>query len=286
MPAVSQGAGAVPVTVPSAPPPPPSSGGGGAKYCFEWGGQKWGKDYPGWTKFKAWLAAHGANANDWIDAHPSAAKCIGAKKTGESASPPPPTPGTGSEPPPPGSTGTGSVQFQFSHSDLERLWQNAGGPGGHIADIAAAIAQAESNGCKYALAGPADIRPKPLCTWNRTSKENSCGLWQINLYAHKSYSAPDIFDENANAAAAVAISKSGSSFAAWTTFTSGAYKKYLTGTGGTGGSSGTGGGGGNVQPPAGVVNGWRNVVGFYKTTVPAENAKVAAVVSQIKGVFT
>ena len=114
---------------------------------------------------------------------------------------------------------------------LRGEWYAAGGPES-AADVAASIAFAESAGCQYALAGPIDIRPVKACTWNRTAKENSCGYWQINLYAHKNYSAPSIFNTATNASAAVAISDHGRDFGPWTTYTNGAYRTYLDRFGG------------------------------------------------------
>jgi hypothetical protein len=123
------------------------------------------------------------------------------------------------------------ASYTLTHSDLETLWELAGGPP-WFADVAAAIAQAESGGCQYALAGPRDIRPVKACTWRRTNLENSCGYWQINLRAHPTYSAPSIFSKLTNAQAAVAVSQRGEDFSPWSTYTSGAYKTHLT-SGGT-----------------------------------------------------
>ena len=114
---------------------------------------------------------------------------------------------------------------------LKGEWYAAGGPQDK-ADVAAAIAFAESSGCQYALAGPVDIRPVKECHWTVTNGENSCGYWQINLRAHPQYSAPAIFDPVTNAAAAVAISNHGADFGPWTTYTKGYYKQYLDQFGG------------------------------------------------------
>jgi hypothetical protein len=118
----------------------------------------------------------------------------------------------------------------LSHLELETLWLLAGGPA-WFSDVAAAIAQAESGGCQYALAGPRDIRPVKACTWRLTDGENSCGLWQINLRAHPTYHAPAIFERLTNAQAAVAISGRGEDFSPWSTYTNGAYRAHLTGGG-------------------------------------------------------
>lgn len=107
------------------------------------------------------------------------------------------------------------------------LWILSGGPDAY-ADVAAAVAQAESGGCQYALAGPSDIRPVKACRWTVTNGENSCGLWQINLRAHPGYSAPHIFDRIANGEAAVAISSGGRDWSPWSTYKNGAYRQFLT----------------------------------------------------------
>ena len=120
--------------------------------------------------------------------------------------------------------------YQLTHAQLEELWLLGGGSP-DTADTAAAIAQAESGGCQYALAGPTDIRPVRACFWRITTLENSCGFWQINLRAHPQYSAPSIFAQDVNASAAVAISKDGTDFAPWTTYRTCAYKQYLSGQG-------------------------------------------------------
>ena len=120
--------------------------------------------------------------------------------------------------------------YQLTHAELETLWILGGGSP-DTADVAAAVAQAESGGCQYALAGPVDIRPVRACRWRITNGENSCGFWQINLRAHPQYSAPSIFAQDVNASAAVAISSDGTDWTPWSTYTSGAYTQYLSGQG-------------------------------------------------------
>lgn len=117
----------------------------------------------------------------------------------------------------------------LSHSDLETLWILHGGTQ-QTADVAAAIAQAESGGCQYAKAGPTDDRPVKQCVYRQTTLENSYGLWQINRNAHPQYGAASLYTPAGNAAAAVAIANGGLSFSAWSTFENGAYKAHLTGT--------------------------------------------------------
>jgi Lysozyme like domain len=117
----------------------------------------------------------------------------------------------------------------LSHSDLMTLWVLHGGTQ-QSADVAAAIAQAESGGCQYAKAGPTDDRPVKQCTYRYTTGENSYGLWQINRNAHPQYTASELYTQGGNVDAAVDISTSGASFSAWSTYKNGAYKNYLTGT--------------------------------------------------------
>jgi len=134
-------------------------------------------------------------------------------------------------------------QTSFSHGDLETLWKNAGGDPLQ-ANTAAAIAQAESDGCLYAKAGPTDDRPVKICTYRHTNSENSYGLWQINRRAHPQYSAATLYTAAGNARAAVAISDHGHNWTPWSTYLDGAYKQYLVALPGvlpSGPPSGTGG---------------------------------------------
>lgn len=115
----------------------------------------------------------------------------------------------------------------FSFAELRTLFLNAGGPIAW-ADTMAAVALAESSGCRYALHGPEDVRPVKVCAYNHSTQENSVGLWQINVMAHPQYPVVSLFDPVNNAGAAVAILGHGTP-GAWTTYTSGAYKHYLSG---------------------------------------------------------
>ena len=89
----------------------------------------------------------------------------------------------------------------LSCGGLERLWEDAGGSS-HTAEMAAAIAMAESGGNQYAFS-PTDDR----------------GYWQINA----SWGRLSTFDALGNAKAAVYISHDGTQWSPWTTYTSGAY---------------------------------------------------------------
>ena len=89
----------------------------------------------------------------------------------------------------------------YSCSGLESLWEQAGGSAGE-AVMAASIAMAESGGNPDAI-----------------SPTNDYGLWQIN----GSHGAEATLNPLGNAEGAVSISGNGSSWGAWTTYTSGAY---------------------------------------------------------------
>jgi LysM repeat protein len=89
----------------------------------------------------------------------------------------------------------------YSCSGLEGLWEEAGGSSG-TAFMAAEIAMAESGG-------------NP----NAVSPTDDFGLWQIN----GSHGSMATLDPLGNARAAVSISGGGSSWGAWTTYTTGAY---------------------------------------------------------------
>jgi hypothetical protein len=115
----------------------------------------------------------------------------------------------------------------FTHTQLMELWVLHGGLQ-QDADVAAAIAQAESGGCQYAKAGPTDDRPVKQCTYRQTNGENSYGLWQINRRAHPGYTATSLYTAGGNAAAAVQIAGLPASFTPWSTYNDGAYKQYLT----------------------------------------------------------
>lgn len=80
--------------------------------------------------------------------------------------------------------------------------------------LATAIALAESGGVPNAL--------------NRTSREVSVGLWQINTMSHP-YSADDMRDPIKNARAAFRISRGGRDWSAWAAFTKGRYRQFQTG---------------------------------------------------------
>lgn len=101
---------------------------------------------------------------------------------------------------------------QFTRQHVLQIATQAGFPN---PKLASAIAFAESGGVPGAIV--------------RSSRENSIGLWQINTMVHPSYSEKDLKDPVKNAAAAMAISKSGSDWRPWSTYKNGKYKQFLTG---------------------------------------------------------
>lgn len=106
--------------------------------------------------------------------------------------------------------------MSYSFSQLKRLWTNAGGQGGLVANIMAAIALAESGG-------------NPSAYHVDANGSVDRGLWQINSV--HGYSPSSSFNPQDNAKQAVAVWKS-SGYGAWSTYNSGAYKQYLPGASG------------------------------------------------------
>jgi len=109
---------------------------------------------------------------------------------------------------------------KLSYGDIKALWiANGGAPS--RADIMAAIALAESGGNTEAH--------------NTRAPDDSVGLWQINYFGSlrqgrtSAYGTPEklLKDPAAQARAAIDISSNGQNLQPWSTFTSGAYQKYL-----------------------------------------------------------
>jgi hypothetical protein len=91
--------------------------------------------------------------------------------------------------------------------------------------LAAAVAMAESGGDPCANGDPHN---SSSCSNDYSS--TSFGLWQIHVTAHPQYNSSQLKnDVNYNAQAALAISSKGANWNPWSTYTSGAYKKYYTG---------------------------------------------------------
>jgi Lysozyme like domain len=104
----------------------------------------------------------------------------------------------------------------YTYAQLEGLWINAGGSTA-TAPIAAAIAEAESAGNSGAVNAT-----------DNNGTQTSWGLWQISNGTH-SQPAPNILDPGVNAQQAVAKYQA-SGWQPWGTYTSGAYKAFLSGS--------------------------------------------------------
>lgn len=100
----------------------------------------------------------------------------------------------------------------YSYAQLKSLWNSQGG-NPLYADMAAAVALAESGG-------------KSDATNSNTNGSTDRGLWQINSV----HGGQSTFDPIANAKAAINISSNGKNWSPWVTFTTGAYKKFLSPT--------------------------------------------------------
>ena len=81
--------------------------------------------------------------------------------------------------------------------------------------LAAAIALAESGGSTGAV--------------NRSAREYSIGLFQINVAKHTAFSVADMKDPIKNARAAFKISKGGTDWSPWSVYTNGRYQQFRTG---------------------------------------------------------
>lgn len=116
----------------------------------------------------------------------------------------------------PSCTGAGGTGTKYTYAQLMALWINAGG-GISQAPTAAAIAMAESGGCSAALNDN-----------DNGGKQSSWGLWQISDGTHNQ-PAPAILNPENNAAAAVEKWRNaGYTFTPWGSYTSGAYRQYVS----------------------------------------------------------
>ena len=105
-----------------------------------------------------------------------------------------------------GATVTNSKALSFEA--IESLARSVGFPD---PELAAAIALAESSGIATAVGDGG----------------TSIGLWQINTTAHPQFSRADLVDPTFNAQTALGISKRGTDWKPWSTYNSGAYKRFL-----------------------------------------------------------
>ena len=106
----------------------------------------------------------------------------------------------------------------YSYSQLEGLWDEAGGPSS-VAPTMAAVAEAESGG--------RSDNNNYNDSNGRGGTQTSWGLWQISDGTHNMPVA-NIDDPLVNARAAVAKYRA-SGFSPWGTYTSGAYRQFLQG---------------------------------------------------------
>lgn len=95
-----------------------------------------------------------------------------------------------------------SSSGSMSAAQLAALWIAAGGNPRH-APMAAQVALLESGG-----------RPSARAL---SGREDSRGLWQINVRAHPQYARANMFNPATNAQAAVRISRNGTNWGPWTT---------------------------------------------------------------------
>jgi hypothetical protein len=102
---------------------------------------------------------------------------------------------------------------KLNFKQIENVWTRNGGSK-KLAPVMAAIALAESGGYTQAHHKNA----------NGTVDR---GLWQINSSNYRLYKGHNIFDPNVNAHAAKRLAEGGKGLGNWTTYTSGAYTKYL-----------------------------------------------------------
>lgn len=118
----------------------------------------------------------------------------------------------------------GLILYAIMHSktpvsDLLAYAQNAGFQG-EDAYTAIAIALAESGGDPNAY--------NPETAAGAPPAEGSYGLWQIYLHAHPEFQGVNLADPQENANAAFQIySQAGNSFRPWSTFKTGAFRKYI-----------------------------------------------------------
>jgi hypothetical protein len=117
-----------------------------------------------------------------------------------------------------GAAGAGGVPGAgpYTHSQLETIWKLAGGSPAK-ADIAAAIAQAESAG-------------QPKVTSSNPDGGTNVGLWQLDTKGKGTgHTIAQLQNPSTNARVAVAGSSNGNDWSAWQTYAQGTYRQYLAG---------------------------------------------------------
>lgn len=102
----------------------------------------------------------------------------------------------------------------YDHSGLMSLWtSNGGNPA--TADVAAAIAMAESSG-------------RASVTSSNPDGGTNVGLWQLDTKGKGAgYTVAQLQDPATNARVAILGSANGTNWSAWATYASGAYRQFL-----------------------------------------------------------
>jgi len=151
----------------------------------------------------------------------------------------------------------------LSYGSLVGLAQSAG-CSRQAAEVAAAIAMAESSGNPDA--------------YNPVGKDDSYGLWQINMLgrlgperraAFGLSSNRQLFDPATNARAMVAVSNGCSRWIPWTTYTSGAYRKFLNSSSVVAAAPNATDGAASADPPAGGDKGQSSAGGVSTILIAA-----------------
>jgi Lysozyme like domain len=110
---------------------------------------------------------------------------------------------------------TGVTGGTYTHATLMTLWGLNGGASG-TADIAAAIAMAESSG-------------RSTVTSPNSDGGTNVGLWQLDTRGKGAgYTVAQLQNPDTNARVAVFGSANGTNWSAWETFATGAYKQFLS----------------------------------------------------------
>jgi len=108
------------------------------------------------------------------------------------------------------SAGPGPKTKRLTRAELESLARDVGFPD---PSHAATIALRESGGDPRAVNDTRGRTDLPKGTTN----EHSCGLWQINILAHRRWSCDELLDPRRNAEAALEISRRGTDWSPWST---------------------------------------------------------------------
>lgn len=104
---------------------------------------------------------------------------------------------------------------------IAQLAMNAQFSGNNL-PIAIAIALAESSG------NPNAYNPELAASGGTPQGQGSYGLWQIYLKKHPEFQDINLYDPQSNANAAFEVSKFGSDFTPWATYTNRKYTAYMS----------------------------------------------------------